>query len=133
MIVVSSPNGGVFEVVVDGFNTTSSIITNTGTAVDGLPIPLCSRYQFPPFAIAPPDFASSDNHTLNLVFVGPGFGIPENSTTTPSMAQFNSFAIPDLTAMTEPNSGNYAVSNKFRKGGILAIFVLLLVLCNMFL
>lgn len=127
--IVSSPSGGDFAVVVDGFNTSSTIATYTGTALDGLPIPFCSRYQFPPFLIAPPDFASHDNHTLDLIFIGRGGGTPVNSP-LPIVAQFNSFAIPDLTAITEPESSNYAVSNSFEKCGILEIFILSSLLWN---
>ncbi|KAF8965065.1 hypothetical protein BDZ97DRAFT_1659464, partial [Flammula alnicola] len=107
MHVVTAPNGGVFSVVVDGFNTWSTIETFSGTSDQ--PFPLCYQYQFPPFVITPPGFASRENHSLTLVFIGPSNSLPAN--TSKSIGQFNAFAIPDFVYPTiSTTSENYASS-----------------------
>ncbi|PPQ98276.1 hypothetical protein CVT26_013520 [Gymnopilus dilepis] len=90
---ISSHNGGLFSVLVDGFNTTSAIDTNT--AIGGnVSLPTCYPIQFPPFVITPPNYQSRTNHTIELVFIGSA-PTPAQGTTA-SVGQFDSFAIPDL-------------------------------------
>jgi len=84
---VTSPNGGVFSVWLDGFNTTTNI--DTSSQRGGYSLPLCYPLQFPPFLVTPPGFETHTNHTLMLVYIGPS---PDSTNST---VQFDSFAIPD--------------------------------------
>jgi hypothetical protein len=124
--VVNAPNGGVFSIVVDGFNTSSTIDTFVGTVDDG--VPLCSTYQFPPFAITPPEFSSQQDHTITLVFIGRSGDVPANISTI--IGQFHSFAMPDFNAL--PASSNYATSNALSSMGIRGILVFFLVALDYF-
>ncbi|KAF8961638.1 hypothetical protein BDZ97DRAFT_1193405 [Flammula alnicola] len=94
--VVTSPNGGVFGVLVDGFNTTSTIDTFSGPGTESLPV--CYPYQVPPFAAIPPGYQSRSNHTLTLVYVGPSSSAPQGTNT--SIVQFDSFSIPESVLTT---------------------------------
>ncbi|KDR77572.1 hypothetical protein GALMADRAFT_65596, partial [Galerina marginata CBS 339.88] len=106
--VLNALNGGMFSVVVDGFNTTSTIDTYIGPGADQLP--MCIPYQFPPFAVTPPHFSSEENHTITLVFIGPSTDAPTN--VNMSIGQFNRLAIPDLVAFSK--SSNQASSTTER-------------------
>lgn len=86
----TSPRGGVFEVFVDGFNTSTPI--DTYSPEDPL-LPLCYPVQFPPFVAHPPDLATID-HIITLVYTGPSPRAPAG--TNSSEVQFDSFAIPEL-------------------------------------
>jgi hypothetical protein len=112
--------------VVDGFNTSSTIDTFVGS-VDAA-VPLCFPYQFPPFAITPPEFSSQRNHTITLVFIGRSVDVPANVSTV--IGQFHSFAMPDLTAVTALS--NHAISNALSIMGIRGILVFFLVAWNYF-
>ncbi|KAF8961643.1 hypothetical protein BDZ97DRAFT_1663946, partial [Flammula alnicola] len=93
--VVNSPNGGVFSVLVDGFNTTSTIDTFSGSES----LPACYPLQFPPFHAIPPGYQSQSNHTLTLVYVGPSPSAPQGSENT-SIVLFDSFSIPESVLTT---------------------------------
>lgn len=93
---VTSPIGGVFGVFVDGFNTTSTIDTFSSSGESG-----CYPIQFPPFARAPPDQATKNQHSITLVYTGPS---PDAANRSSSEVRFESFAIPDLQSQV-PTSG----------------------------
>lgn len=90
---VTSWSGGVFSVVVDGFNTTSEVDTYSGFAAND-PLPTCFPVQFPPFVVTPPNYQSRSSHTIALVYLGRSPHAP--GVTNASFAQFDSFALPDL-------------------------------------
>ncbi|KAF8804303.1 hypothetical protein BYT27DRAFT_6700878 [Phlegmacium glaucopus] len=90
---VTSSNGGVFSVLADGFNTTSTINTFSGF-VENQTLPSCYPLQFPPFAATPPGYQSRENHIITLVHIGPSPNAPKGTHT--SIVQFDSLAIPDL-------------------------------------
>lgn len=86
---ITSPNGGVFTVTVDGFDTGSKIDTYIAPGASFL---TCFPVQFPPFISAPPDFGSRNDHTITLTFIGASHDAPEGII---SNIQFDSFAIPN--------------------------------------
>jgi hypothetical protein len=87
---VTSNHGGVFSVILDGFNTTTTIDTYSGGQ---LVLPQCMPSQFPPLIMVPPTLANETEHTITLVFIGasPNTG---NETDTEINIQFDSFALP---------------------------------------
>jgi hypothetical protein len=97
---VTSPNGGVFSVWLDGFNTTSNI--DTSSQHGNYSLPVCYPLQFPPFLLTPPGFETHTNHTLTLVYTGPSARAPGG--TNSSTVQFDSFAIPDPESSLKMNS-----------------------------
>ncbi|PPR05774.1 hypothetical protein CVT26_010165 [Gymnopilus dilepis] len=116
---ISSQNGGRFSVVVDGFNTTSEIDTNTASG-GNTSLPLCYPLQFPPFVITPPGYETRINHTIELVFIGPSQSTAES--TNMSIGQFDSFAIPDLQSVLGKAKRNH---------GSLVLKVDLTMLCSL--
>jgi len=106
---VTAPNGGVFSIAVDGFNTSSTIDTFSGP---GQPLPLCYPNRFPPMAITPTGFSSQKDHTITLVFIGPSVNAPANSSTVKSIGQVNLFAIPSFTYSNRAIS-SYAYVNVY--------------------
>ena len=100
---VSSPNGGVFSLLIDGFNTTSVIDTYSGPGND---IPSCYPRQFPGFVITPPDYNEHITHNITLVYIGQSKQAPEGDVIHNSIVQFDAFAIPSF-----PDSGNIAAGN----------------------
>ena len=89
---ITSPNGGIFSVWIDGYNTSSNIDTFSHQGNTSLPI--CYPLQFPPFAVTPPGYENRTNHTIALIYTGPSINSPEGTTAT--TAEFDSFAIPDF-------------------------------------
>ena len=94
---VTSSTGGVFSVLVDGFNTTSTIDTYS----DGnLNLPRCMPSQFPPLRIMPPAWEAANDteteHAITLVYVG--ISPNANLTNETTSVQFDSFAIPVFAA-----------------------------------
>lgn len=102
---VTSPDGGVFALIVDGFNTSSLIDTYGGPGSSGRPT--CYPLQFPPFINTPPGYENLTNHTLTLVFVGVSDVAPNGTTT--SSGQFDSFAIPNIGPLLLPASQSSAI------------------------
>jgi hypothetical protein len=88
---VTSSHGGVFSVIIDGVNTTSTIDTYSD---DQLMLPQCMPSQFPPVLIPPPTLANNTEHTITLVHIGtsPNAG---NKAYEPDI-QFDSFALPNF-------------------------------------
>lgn len=102
---VPSLNGGIFSVLVDGFNTTN--VVDTYSERTNLSAPACYPLQFPPFIITPPDYQDHNNHTLTLVYIGPSPYAPAGANNT--FVQFDSFAIPDpasFRTLTSDGSSN---------------------------
>jgi len=99
---ITSPNGGVFSVWIDGFNTSSNV--DTFAHPGNISLPLCYPLQFPPFAVTPPGFDTRTNHMVTLIYTGPSIYSSEGSST--STAQFDSFAIPDLHSHLKATNGN---------------------------
>lgn len=96
--LLTTLNGGVFSVIVDGLNTTTSLDTYSGSHSNtggSTTFPLCYPAMFPPFPIVPPQYASRNNHTISLVLIGPSPNAPL-SNTSQIVGQFNGFAIPEL-------------------------------------
>ncbi|KAJ7447548.1 hypothetical protein B0H11DRAFT_2177118 [Mycena galericulata] len=87
---VTSSDGGVFSVILDGLNTTTTIDTYSGGQ---LVLPQCMPSQFPPFHMVPPTLANETEHTITLVYIGasPNAG---SETGTQVNIQFDSFALP---------------------------------------
>jgi hypothetical protein len=106
---VTSSNGGVFSVLVDGFNTTSTIDTHSGGNQN---LPLCMPNQFPPLQIMPPAWAAANDtemqHTITLVYVG--ISPNANSTNETTSVQFDSFAVPVFAANAQHNASNAKVT-----------------------
>ncbi|PPQ90179.1 hypothetical protein CVT25_013311 [Psilocybe cyanescens] len=100
---ITSPKGGVFSVLVDGFDTGSTIDTFVGPG--DLFMPTCYPVQIPPFGTTPPDFGSRNDHTVSLIYIGASSDAPEG---TESNIQFDSFAI--------PNHDNFSDSQPESKG-----------------
>jgi len=123
---VTSPQGGVFAVFVDGFNTTDVIDTFAGPNSS---LPLCYPVQFPPFLQLPPTQASKNNHSITLIYTGPSPNAPNG--TAESSGQFDSFAIPDLQAVT-PSKGNGAQGRK-KTGLVLSMLTSMLIFSLLFL
>ncbi|KDR67421.1 hypothetical protein GALMADRAFT_147196 [Galerina marginata CBS 339.88] len=88
---ITSLNGGVFSVWIDGINTTSNVDTFANPGNTSLPS--CYPLQFPPFAVTPPGFETHSNHTITLIYTGPSEFSQDG---TPSAVEFDSFAIPDF-------------------------------------
>ncbi|KAJ7461411.1 hypothetical protein B0H11DRAFT_1736152 [Mycena galericulata] len=88
--MVTSSDGGVFSVILDGLNTTTTIDTYSGGQ---LVLPQCMPSQFPPLRMVPPTLANETEHTITLVYIGasPNAG---NETGTKTNIQFDSFALP---------------------------------------
>lgn len=87
--VVTTPQGGVFSVFVDDFDTMSTLDTFSDNNTQ---LPLCYPVQFPPFTASPPGLASRNQHSITLMYTGPSPNAP-NGTTSASV-QFDSFSIP---------------------------------------
>jgi hypothetical protein len=87
---VTSSHGGVFSVILDGLNTTTTIDTYSGGQII---LPQCMPSQFPPLRMVPPTLANETEHTLKLVYIGasPNAG---SETGTEINIQFDSFALP---------------------------------------
>ncbi|KAJ7589664.1 hypothetical protein C8J56DRAFT_939214 [Mycena floridula] len=118
---VTSPQGGMFVVLVDGFNTTNVIDTySTGTDKDFDP-PTCLSVQFPPFDETPPDFELRNQHSIELLYIGSASQAP-NGSTTQSNIQFDTFAAPILFSSSDK------VSIGAKTCSILALSLVLVVL-----
>lgn len=111
---VTSPNGGVFSVIVDDFDTTDIIDT---FSANNTYLPLCYPVQFPPFISSPPDLGLRNNHSITLIYTGPSPKAP--SSTTSSNVQFDSFAIPE--SKLSATSGGSTVRKE--KGGSILLTV----------
>lgn len=96
---VTSPRGGLFSVIVDGFNTSTMIDTYSGGDNQ---LPQCFPFQFPPFAHPPPDMGARNEHSITLVYTGPSSRAPNG--TTSSEVQFDTFAIPIFQTMSDSGS-----------------------------
>lgn len=108
--VLTSFNGGVFSIIIDGFNTTSTIDTYAGNPTDNATIfPLCYPNRFPPMGLIPQQYFSKGSHTISLVFIGasPNAQSPNSSQVT---GQFVGFSIPDLSAPLTNNARSLLVS-----------------------
>jgi hypothetical protein len=103
---VTSSQGGVFAVFVDGFNTTSTIDTFS----DNDTLPLCYPVQFPPFRIPPPTLASQNQHSIMLLYEGPSPKAP-NGTVSSNM-QFDAFAIPEFETSSTGTSHSSAIGRE---------------------
>lgn len=90
---VSSSHGGVFSLLVDGFNVSNTIDTYTN---DSIQLPICYPQQFPPFIRPPPGWQTKENHNITLVYIGPSANAPNGSSL--SNVQFEFFSIPNLLA-----------------------------------
>ena len=115
---VTSLTGGVFSVIVDGFNTSDTIDTFAGGDSS---LPLCYPVQFPPFHHPPPNLASQNNHTITLTYTGPSPNAPNG--TLSNNVQFDSFAIP-VFGSTKSNSS--------QKTNGLSSLLFVLVVCSLF-
>lgn len=104
--VVTSSSGGVFWVIVDGFNTSSYVDTYSGPGLNSSR-PVCYPNQFPPFVSTPPGYQSDTNHSLTLVYTGNSKSAPEGTT---SSVQFDSFAIPDLESSLAATSNDSPIA-----------------------
>ncbi|KAF9551921.1 hypothetical protein CPC08DRAFT_714963 [Agrocybe pediades] len=92
---VTSTNGGVFSLIIDGFNTTTFIDTFDGPG--DLALPACYPRQFPGFIATPPGYANRSSHTISLVYIGPSPYSPSNAT---SNIQFDAFGVPEFSDIT---------------------------------
>ncbi|PPQ74470.1 hypothetical protein CVT26_001106 [Gymnopilus dilepis] len=101
---VTGPDGGIFLVLIDDFNTTSTIDTFSG---QGQELPQCFHSQFPPMAIIPPNFSEQDNHSVTLMFIGKSSWALANATR--SVGRFSSLSIPrfDYSTTTAKNSAAF--------------------------
>ena len=97
---ITSPNGGVLSVLIDGFNTSN---IDTFAHPGNTSLPLCYPLQFPPFRDTPPGFENRTDHTVTLTYIGPSIFSSEGRT---SMVQFDSFAIPDLHSPLKATNGS---------------------------
>ncbi|PPQ81255.1 hypothetical protein CVT26_015074 [Gymnopilus dilepis] len=110
---VTSFTGGVFAVIVDGFETTNLVDTYKDAGPGLLELPTCFPLQFPPFALPPPNYAATINHTLTLVYKGPSANAPNG--TNISMGVFDSFAIPLPTMGSVAANGVCTMAPKRKK------------------
>ncbi|KAF8638349.1 hypothetical protein AX16_010530 [Volvariella volvacea WC 439] len=85
---VASPNGGIFSVLIDDFNTTAFVDTNSAAGR-----PECYVLQFPPVSILPPGYESRDDHSITLVYIGPSV-LAASTNVSETFIQFDSFALP---------------------------------------
>jgi hypothetical protein len=131
---IPSKTGGVFSLIIDGFNTTSVIDTyvhNASTPDDARGESLnssCYRvHQFPPMNIVPPGYENRETHTISLVYVGAGLFLlgadPRNLS-----VEFDSFALPlyseaQMTSASMVPRGEYTilVSSLFLAAGSLLL------------
>lgn len=96
--VLTSFNGGIFSIIIDGFNTTSTIDTYAGNPTDNATtFPLCYPNRFPPMGLIPQQYFSKGSHTISLVFIGPSPNA-QSPNSSQVMGQFVGFSIPDLSA-----------------------------------
>lgn len=110
---VTSPMGGVFNVIVDDFHTRCTIDTFVAPG-DSLQ-PTCYPIAFPPFQVTPPGYSSRDNHTMSLIYIGASPDAPQG---IESSAQLDSYAIP-----IEPDPRG--INNRATSGGSVNIYTLL--------
>ncbi|KAF8875341.1 hypothetical protein CPB84DRAFT_1752703 [Gymnopilus junonius] len=102
--LITSSQGGIFLVKVDGFNTTDFIDTRSGP--QNVTLPTCYPLQYPPFLVPPPGYQSRSSHSMTLVHLGISPSAPEGTNT--STVQFDTYAIPDLeTALIANSSGRF--------------------------
>lgn len=87
--VVTSSQGGLLSLSVDGFETGDTIDTYSGGEND---LPECYPVQFPPFITPPPNYGSKSQYNVTLKLVGSSPNAPNG--TASFGAQFDSFAIP---------------------------------------
>ncbi|KAF4622262.1 hypothetical protein D9613_009524 [Agrocybe pediades] len=87
---VTSSIGGSVWLIVDGFNTTSSVNTLSGPDDDTRPT--CYPNQYPPFVITPPGYETRQSHSLTLVYSGAS---PDYTGTAVPNIQFDGFSVPD--------------------------------------
>ena len=100
----SSPNGGVFSVIIDGTQIKDTIDTFSAGEVQ------CMHRAFPPFRLpGVPGFGSRNNHTITLVHRGPSSLAPNG--TVSSIVQFYSFAVPQFNR----NGGTLKVTISVRR------------------
>ena len=97
---IPSKTGGAFSLLIDGFNTSTSIDTYYGNAstseeAQGKSLNTnCYRvHQFPPVILVPPGYESRDTHTVSLVYIGAGESLLGTAPQDLSV-QFDSFALP---------------------------------------
>lgn len=121
---VTSPQGGVFAVFVDDFNTTDIIDTYSGP---NQPLPRCYPVQFPPFLTPPPTLALENNHNVKLIYIGPSPNAP--SMTTEHSGQFDAFAIPDF--IETPSGANGTVKCRGKINGFIWTVLALLFLSSL--
>ncbi|PPQ81609.1 hypothetical protein CVT26_002976, partial [Gymnopilus dilepis] len=119
---ITSPQGGVFAVIVDGFNTTDVIDTFSGP---NQTLPVCYPLQYPPFLKPPPTLATQNNHTIQLLYIGPSPNAP--SSTTESTGQFGWFEIPTF-QINNSAQRNTAAMTKASAPLLMAPFLLVLTL-----
>ncbi|KAJ2918165.1 hypothetical protein MD484_g2280, partial [Candolleomyces efflorescens] len=99
---IPSKTGGIFSVLIDGFNTTSYVDTylhNASTPDEARSESLnpgCYRvHQFPPMNIVPPGYESRETHTISLVYVGAGpLFLAAGADPSSLSVHFDSFALP---------------------------------------
>ncbi|TFK31303.1 hypothetical protein BDQ12DRAFT_765789, partial [Crucibulum laeve] len=118
---ITSSQGGIFSVLVDGFNTTNIIDTYSG---GNTTLPVCYPAQFPPFIKPPPTLGIQNNHTITLVYSGPSPSAPNQ--TNSSSIQFASFAIPDFSRTLSSS----AINSGWKRNActlVLTFFLLMIV------
>ncbi|KAF8883469.1 hypothetical protein CPB84DRAFT_1965172 [Gymnopilus junonius] len=118
---MTSSDGGVFSVIIDGFDTMSFVDTYSGPG--NLSLPICYPLQFPPFYVQPPEYANRTSHTLELLFIGVSPLAPNGTNT--SIGQLGVFAIPNLNPPTSNGSSN-VMKNLKVSSLVLAFFYFLL-------
>src|ERR1700737_4335965 len=119
--VVTSQQGGVFSVFVDGFDTGSTIDTYSDNKTNYTTLPLCYPAQFPPFVATPPTLASQNQHSITLMYTGPSLNAPNG--TTSANVEFDSFAIPVFKSST-------SAAGTERSGPILLAFSVSMILIH---
>jgi hypothetical protein len=96
---VTSSFGGVFSVILDGLNTTTTIDTYSGGQ---LVLPQCMPSQFPPLNMVPPTLVNETEHTITLVYIGASPNTGSGNDTEINI-QFDSFALPIFLADGQTN------------------------------
>ncbi|KAF9522923.1 hypothetical protein CPB83DRAFT_863758 [Crepidotus variabilis] len=86
---MTSPQGGVFAVFIDGTQIKNSLDTFDAGQVK------CIRRQYPPFsAPGPPGFGSRTSHSITIMHYGPSKLAPNG--TVSSVVQLDSFVVPQF-------------------------------------
>ncbi|KAF9557528.1 hypothetical protein CPC08DRAFT_668612 [Agrocybe pediades] len=118
---ITSTTGGSFSLIVDGFNTTSSVDTLAGIP-DSDVLPTCYPNQYPPFVITPPGYATRKTHSITLVYTGPA---PHYTASDVTNIQFDGFSVPDpaLTLLGQAASAG-VVGRKLEMSVLMSIMLL---------